>query len=137
MVQKENAIVDQIGRDYKGNHRTNKFKKYNNDGNKKEKWKINAHRQGGDNQGNSTYVDNEIKMFNCFKCGNRHTINQCPAYGKKCNLCGKQNHFAIKVKMINNANGLVNEVQVNVDKEVSYLTLNTILGRKNVKIGQM
>ncbi|XP_048759591.2 uncharacterized protein K02A2.6-like [Ostrea edulis] len=34
------------------------------------------------------------KTFDCKKCGNNHKPNSCPAYGKKCRLCQKPNHFA-------------------------------------------
>lgn len=30
----------------------------------------------------------------CEKCGSKHPKKQCPAYGKQCHNCGKQNHFA-------------------------------------------
>ena len=31
---------------------------------------------------------------NCKYSGNNHELRNCPAYGKTCKLCGKQNHFA-------------------------------------------
>ncbi|UYV71446.1 hypothetical protein LAZ67_8003250 [Cordylochernes scorpioides] len=31
----------------------------------------------------------------CKWCGQRHNYGKCPAYGKKCNACGKTNHFAV------------------------------------------
>lgn len=34
------------------------------------------------------------KDINCKKCGNRHKQNSCPAYGKKCRVCHKYNHFS-------------------------------------------
>ena len=38
--------------------------------------------------------------INCKFCGNTHEKNKlkCPAYGKKCKKCGKENHFAVKCK---------------------------------------
>lgn len=33
-------------------------------------------------------------VTDCKYCGRSHPIRQCPAYGKKCLKCGKQNHFA-------------------------------------------
>ena len=30
----------------------------------------------------------------CTKCGGVHKPRSCPAYGKECRICGKQNHFA-------------------------------------------
>ena len=35
-----------------------------------------------------------VTIINCTKCGRKHSIRQCPAYNKSCNLCGKLNHFA-------------------------------------------
>ncbi|XP_045541877.1 uncharacterized protein LOC123723342 [Papilio machaon] len=32
---------------------------------------------------------------NCRKCGNTHEPRKCPAFGKKCVLCNKLNHFAV------------------------------------------
>ena len=35
----------------------------------------------------------------CWNCGRRHELykrESCPAYGKTCNKCHKQNHFAAK-----------------------------------------
>jgi len=36
-------------------------------------------------------------VFHCNKCGRRHGIKECPAYGKVCMNCKKQNHFAAKM----------------------------------------
>ena len=30
----------------------------------------------------------------CQFCGYRHKRGRCPAFGKTCNVCHKQNHFA-------------------------------------------
>lgn len=40
---------------------------------------------------------NEI---DCKFCGRKHERHKskCPAYGKKCKKCGKENHFAVKCK---------------------------------------
>lgn len=37
----------------------------------------------------------------CWNCGRRHELSKrelCPAYGKTCNKCRKQNHFAAKCR---------------------------------------
>lgn len=34
------------------------------------------------------------EVFNCKRCGRRHPPKQCPAYGKVCAKCKRQNHFA-------------------------------------------
>ncbi|UYV63270.1 K02A2.6-like, partial [Cordylochernes scorpioides] len=31
----------------------------------------------------------------CKWCGQRHKYGKCPAYGKKCNACGKTNYFSV------------------------------------------
>ena len=36
----------------------------------------------------------DSETFNCKRCGTRHAPKQCPAYGKVCNKCKGQNHFA-------------------------------------------
>ncbi|UYV68827.1 K02A2.6-like [Cordylochernes scorpioides] len=40
----------------------------------------------------------------CKWCGQRHKYGKCPAYGKKCNACGKTNHFSVvcRTKRITN-----------------------------------
>ena len=44
--------------------------------------------------------DISIPIVNCRYCGRKHPRdkNQCPAYGAKCQKCGKPNHFAAKCK---------------------------------------
>lgn len=34
------------------------------------------------------------KQNDCEYCGRRHEARMCPAYGKKCAVCTKYNHFA-------------------------------------------
>lgn len=43
---------------------------------------------------------NRDSEVNCKFCGKTHEKhkNKCPAYGKKCKKCGKENHFAVKCK---------------------------------------
>ena len=40
----------------------------------------------------------DAKIIQCKCCGRRHQCKKdlCPAYGKKCKICGKSNHFAIR-----------------------------------------
>jgi len=53
--------------------------------------------------------------------------NICPAFGKKCKQCGKLNHFAVKCKSKEkNYNYQVNEVHQNEEREMTYLSLNSI-----------
>jgi hypothetical protein len=37
---------------------------------------------------------NPERVFHCRNCGIEHRIRECPAFNKKCNCCGKLNHFA-------------------------------------------
>nr|XP_015840015.1 PREDICTED: uncharacterized protein LOC107398947 [Tribolium castaneum] len=46
----------------------------------------------------------------CSRCGRDHPMNNCPAYGKICNLCKKPNHFANFCKF-NNSKRKVNEIE--------------------------
>ncbi|CAG9795814.1 unnamed protein product [Diatraea saccharalis] len=39
-------------------------------------------------------VQKKPVMIDCFRCGSKHISNKCPAYGKKCSKCNKNNHFA-------------------------------------------
>lgn len=45
-------------------------------------------------------VKNE-DTFKCRRCQKIHGPRQCPAYGKKCNKCGLENHFAVACKVRN------------------------------------
>lgn len=38
------------------------------------------------------------KSWSCWYCGSKHDRGQCPAKGKKCNKCGKFDHFAVVCK---------------------------------------
>ena len=42
----------------------------------------------------------QTKEIDCSYCGQRHAQKKelCPAYGKKCTTCGKNNHFANKCR---------------------------------------
>ncbi|CAI6350058.1 unnamed protein product [Macrosiphum euphorbiae] len=133
LVQKENLTVDQVEKSKnwrfkskeasKSNHQQNATKKY-------EKGNYSESNQGKSNS--ADYKDqgvgkNNQKIFNCFKCGNQHAINKCPAFGKNCKACGKLNHFAVKCKSKEKYNNYqVNEVHQNDEKEVTYLSLNTV-----------
>lgn len=33
------------------------------------------------------------KKFNCWNCGTKRGLRECPTYGKTCNYCQKRNHF--------------------------------------------
>ena len=42
----------------------------------------------------NTKRQNNAETFSCKRCGTKHSPKQCPAYGKVCNRCKGQNHFA-------------------------------------------
>lgn len=68
-------------------------------------------RQGGSNRDQSkTNVIN-----NCSRCGRSHQIRVCPVWGKICNLCKCDNHFAAqcRVRKVNELNSL----QMDSDKD--------------------
>lgn len=74
-------------------------------------------RQGGKEKekANGSRVKSSLKEeYDCKKCGCHHGPRNCPAYGKKCNDCGKLNHFKVgcKEKQYNtmNSEGQSNEV---------------------------
>jgi len=43
---------------------------------------------------NKTVKTENVASNNCLKCGSKHNPNMCPAFGKRCNACGKLNHFS-------------------------------------------
>lgn len=47
--------------------------------------KITGHIESGHSK-NKTSND---KQMVCYKCGNKHALRQCPAYGATCHKCGK------------------------------------------------
>ena len=56
--------------------------------------------KSGHNTISGTYQSTNIKpLQQCWNCGRTHeyhTKELCPLYGKTCNKCQKQNHFAVK-----------------------------------------
>ncbi|XP_053575486.1 zona pellucida sperm-binding protein 3-like [Bombina bombina] len=42
--------------------------------------------------------DAKHKDMSCGKCGKIHEFHKCPAYGQKCRICKKYNHFASQCK---------------------------------------
>lgn len=49
---------------------------------------------------NRAFKQNEeidhFQVRNCNNCGYTHMKDKCPAYGKKCNECGLENHFTTR-----------------------------------------
>ncbi|XP_028177969.1 uncharacterized protein LOC114365564 [Ostrinia furnacalis] len=41
----------------------------------------------------------KYKEFSCRRCQTRHGPRACPAFGKKCNKCGLENHFAASCRV--------------------------------------
>ncbi len=61
---------------------------------------IDAVKVNGEQLSNKHDQDSLTPLVNCKYCGKKHTRdkNQCPAYGAKCQKCGKPNHFEAKCR---------------------------------------
>nr|XP_054767488.1 uncharacterized protein K02A2.6-like [Lytechinus pictus] len=59
------------------------------------------------------------KLINCGFCGKQHEKNKlkCPAYGQKCKLCKKENHFAVKCRQNKNKAHKVEVIEESEDSE--------------------
>ena len=51
----------------------------------------------------------------CRYCGETHRKGECPAYGRKCNRCGRANHFARVCQQRASSGGRVNVVDIETD----------------------
>ena len=49
-------------------------------------------------KGNGKNRSNSTGNRNCRYCGKSHSSGNCPAFGKKCQKCGKDNHFKVVCK---------------------------------------
>ncbi len=56
----------------------------------KDSFKINAKRKNPAKRDDKQHEN----IHNCKYCGKSHASKQCPAFGKKCYNCGKNNHFS-------------------------------------------
>lgn len=83
----------------------------------------------GDNTGAGLSKNQEGNIiYDCLKCGRRHTRMNCPTWGKKCINCGKQNHFAA---------GCMKKQNNHTDGRVSSNSYyNKQLGKRNVHTAQ-
>ncbi|CAB3980478.1 Hypothetical predicted protein [Paramuricea clavata] len=50
-------------------------------------------------------------LFDCNRCGTKHAVRSCPAFGKPCHKCKRKNHFARMCQMSRNSS--VDEVSEN------------------------
>ena len=66
--------------------------------------------------------NNTLRSDKCQKCGSKHSYKNCPAYGKKCHLCKKFNHFAKMCKVDKENSRKVNRVD---DEEVNNMTISS------------
>ena len=55
---------------------------------------VNALRQNKKMWNNEQRKPRDTRRGTCKYCGSNHKRGVCPAYGQKCNNCGRQNHFA-------------------------------------------
>lgn len=69
----------------------NSFTSYNKQGLQSDK----------NNNGNNK-KEIQKKLYTCKKCGTEHGPKSCPAYGQKCRICNKFNHFSLKCTFKNN-----------------------------------
>jgi len=85
-MNKENkAEVDVI---QYGNRQKNFSKKKNNYS--KSSW----HGKTNENQTLRSETSNSSKLYDCKKCGTEHEQFKFPAFGLRCKICGRKNHFA-------------------------------------------
>ena len=83
------------------------------------------------------FVSKNASKKPCGKCGTYHKIRECPAYGKKCNKCGKTNHFAKCCKSKNkNSSSNSNRNQNARGKDTHNIDCFTILTQKSEGIMQ-
>lgn len=61
-----------------------------------------------------TEAENE---FQCRRCNKKHGPRECPAFRKKCNRCGKLNHFeaACRLKRIQEIEDLQDEENLTIE----------------------
>ncbi|XP_073949981.1 uncharacterized protein [Choristoneura fumiferana] len=52
-------------------------------------------------QGRSKENRKTSKVIKCDKCGKEHELRSCPAFGRKCLLCSRYNHFAVMCRLKN------------------------------------
>lgn len=59
------------------------------------------------------------KVINCGFCGRQHEKDKskCPAYGQKCKLCKRENHFAVKCRQNKNKAHRVETIEEDEDSE--------------------
>ena len=64
-----------------------------------------------------------VQAGECHFCGNAHDFKKelCPAYGKRCNKCGKDNHFAKRCQQKSLQQKKVNTVEESSEDDVYIL----------------
>ena len=81
--------------------------------------------------------DTPIPLVNCKYCGKKHPRdkNLCPAYGAKCQKCGKPNHFAAKCKSktYRPRVNYIEEDEANSDDDYTIGTVTHHIGALNAK----
>lgn len=95
-VEKTKEQVRQINNENKaevdviqyGNRQKHFSKKKNNYS--KSSW----HGKISENQAPRSESSNSSKLYDCKKCGTEHEQFKCPAFGLRCKVCGRKNHFA-------------------------------------------
>lgn len=70
-----------------------KQNKGRSNGQRQQKQQHHQNSNASQNSGNKNN-NNSKSIENCRRCTYTHKINECPAYGKKCNRCSRLNHFS-------------------------------------------
>lgn len=85
-------------------------------------------KRGSDNKRSNQERDKKKEQaryeerYDCKKCGRRHGRSNCPAYGKKCNVCKGLNHFEIgcfKRNSNNKTKKQIAQVESEIEQESS------------------
>lgn len=57
--------------------------------------------KGTNSCGNTKQANNQQFKNNCWRCNQKHPIGNCPAWGSKCEECGKFHHYTSRCKFQN------------------------------------
>ena len=98
---------------------------------------IHAVKVNGEQLSNKHDQDSLTPIVNCKYCGKKHPRdkNQCPAYGAKCQKCGKPNHFAAKCKSKTRRSRVhyIEDDELNSDNDYTISTVIHHIGALNAK----
>lgn len=87
--------------------------------------------KGESSKGNQRNSD---EAYDCSRCQTKHTVRNCPAFGKKCKRCGLKNHFAVSCKVKNIKSMVSEQASSKSSDSDSSLSMLTKLPKVNVKL---